>query len=96
LDALDECEDTAARATILNFLKGLRVEGVRFLATGRLDLPKQMNPGVTISIQAQNSDIETYVRTNLDTAQLEEEEEMSPNLQEEIIQGILSAAKGMY
>jgi hypothetical protein len=27
---------------------------------------------------------------------LEEEEEMSPNLQEEIIQGILSAAKGMY
>ena len=93
LDALDECEDSAARSAILSFLGRLKGHGVRMFLTSRLDLPKPMNRAPVINIRAKDSDVDTYVRAKLDEL---EEEEISQELEEEIVHGIVQNAKGMY
>ena len=88
-DALDECENTTTQHQILKFINQLRRTNVRILATSRQPAPVEWDTE-KITITASDIDIETYVRSGLESRRI------SPSLTEEIVRAIIVNAQGMY
>jgi hypothetical protein len=92
-DALDECEDQAARWKLLDFLKAARELGpkVKTLITSRPQLPahEPLRSAESISIVAHDSDLELFIRTGI------EHKCYKPAMQQEIVSKLVSNADGM-
>ena len=85
VDALDECESYATREQFLKFLE--RLEEAKTLITGRPHIQPHMYAEI-LPIQAQDTDIETYIRFKLEDTRIKRE------LQEEIVAKLLQTAGG--
>lgn len=86
VDALDECEDSRNRNQVLKFLSTLQVK-VKTLVTSRQTLPDSFK-AETIAIQAQDQDIELYVRNHL------QDTRFVNHLKNEIVSRVILCAQG--
>lgn len=90
VDALDECESYATREQFLNFVVRLEeANNTKTLITGRPHIHPHRNADI-LPIQAQDTDIETYIRVKLEDTRIKRE------LQEEIVTKLLQTAGGTF
>jgi hypothetical protein len=89
VDALDECESYTAREQFLKFVERLEEDNAKTLMTGRPHVQPHKYADI-LPIQAQDQDIETYIRFKL------EDTRIKPELQEEIITKLLQTAGGTF
>jgi hypothetical protein len=87
-DALDECENTTTQHQLLKFISQLRRSNARILVTSRQSAPPQWITE-NITIRANDSDIETFVRAGLESRRI------APSLTDEIVRAIILNAQGM-
>jgi len=103
IDALDECDDTDVRdvLSLLNELQGLPETFVRLFLTSRSHTTrsaeqalKNAEPITIMNITATQSDLENFVRDNVETHPFLHS--LSPALKEEIVSTTASEAHGRY
>jgi len=103
IDALDECDDTDVRdvLSLLNELQGLPKTFVRLFVTSRSHATrsaeqafKNAQPITMMNITATQSDLENFVRDNVETHPFLQS--LSPALKEEIVSTTASEAQGRY
>lgn len=103
IDALDECDDTDVRdvLSLLNELQGLPKTFVRLFLTSRShttrsaeQVLKNAEPITIMNITATQSDLENFVRDNVETHPFLHS--LSPALKEEIVSTTASEAHGRY
>jgi hypothetical protein len=88
-DALDECED---HENIISLIQQLSVSHIKVMFTSQDHLESlKVFESVTLSISAQGADIQKYI-----SSRLQKERHVCASLKEDIIQELMSNAKGMY
>jgi hypothetical protein len=102
IDALDECDDTDVRdvLSLLNEIQGLPKTFVRLFLTSRSHTTrsaeqafKNAQPITIMNITATQSDLENFVRDNVETHPFLQ---LSSALKEEIVSTTASEAQGRY
>jgi hypothetical protein len=102
IDALDECDDTDVGdvLSLLNELQGLPKTFVRLFLTSRSHTTRSAEPAfknaqpiTTMNITATQSDLENFVRDNVETHPFLP---LSTALKEEIVSTTASEAQGRY
>jgi hypothetical protein len=103
INTLDECDDTDVRdvLSLLNELQGLPKTFVRLFLTSRSHTTrsaelafKNAQPITIMNITATQSDLENFVRDNIETHPFLQS--LSPALKEEIVSTTASEAHGRY
>jgi len=88
IDAMDECRDYRTRNQMLNLLSSIRGQHQKILITSRQKPPKGINIE-SIMIEANDSDVETYIRSTL------EQTEIKPQIRDQIVSKIVGSAQKM-
>lgn len=92
IDALDECENPNEGWKLMRFLiAATQLEHVRLLITSRpqLSIDNALKSVSTILISGQKSDIETYIRSNIEYRRWRKE------LREEVVSNLVFSAEGL-
>ena len=95
-DAVDECEDQVRNKVIKELHAFQKRHDVRLLVTSREreDIESAVQPARTIPIKASNDDMEKYIRARL--GELPGCETSDVELQEKVIDAVVTASDGMY
>ncbi|KAI9852682.1 MAG: Ankyrin repeat domain-containing protein 44 [Vezdaea acicularis] len=102
VDALDECDPTKHRPTLLKLLTALEKSRARVLLTSRpnlKDIERHMRKFIQATIEASDNDISTMLALKIEQ-HIEEDEDMEDliddGLKEEIISALVGKAQGMF
>jgi archaellum biogenesis ATPase FlaH len=94
IDAFNECLEGEEQEKLIQHLRQLHEYGIRLLVTTRPhlkdDLEKVLPTASFLEVSADESDVETYLRSKL------RHYKFRPKLKDDIVQAIKPAAAGMY
>jgi Cdc6-like AAA superfamily ATPase len=98
IDALDECHGNGnCKEKLLSEISILQAKcGINFFATSRSipDTTQRFDQGLKIEIRAEKQDVEKYVNSHI--RELPSVVRKNPQIQKEIISGIVNSIDGMY